>query len=304
MSDKNSADAPNSDGSGALSGYPFESHWLSLTDAVRLHYVDEGDGKPLIMVHGNPTWSFYWRSLISGLQDRHRCVAVDHVGCGYSDKPQQYPYTLQQHTNNLVALLDHLDLQDATLLAHDWGGAIGLGAVLQRPDRFRKLVLFNTGAFPPHFIPFRIRLCRTPLLGRIGLRGFNLFARAAISMAVERPLSSEAKQGLLAPYDSWGHRVAIWRFVRDIPMTRAHPTWETLERLEHGLRELQLPVDLIWGMKDWCFDTSCLHRFQKLWPHAETFPMKDAGHYVVEDAHDAILKLLRERLELPPAEQA
>lgn len=287
-----------------LRGYPFTSHWLDLSAGVRMHFVDEGGGSPLLMVHGNPTWSFYWRRLVAGLRDRHRCVAVDHVGCGYSDKPQRYPYTLAQHTENLVRLVDHLDLQDATLLAHDWGGAIGLGAVLQRPNRFRRLVLFNTAAFPPHFVPLRIRLCRTPVLGRLALRGLNLFARAAVKMAVERPLSSEARDGLLAPYDSWRHRVAIWRFVRDIPMTRAHPTWDTLERLEQGLRGFTLPVDLIWGMKDWCFDTSCLQKFQEIWPHAETFPMDDAGHYVVEDAHEQILPLLSQRLARSDSEDS
>src|SRR6185503_4923839 len=126
--------------------YPFESRFLSVR-GYRLHYLDEGAGQPLLFVHGNPTWSFYWRNLILGLRDRNRCVAVDHIGCGLSDKPQDYNYTLQQRIDDLVQLVETLDLSGATLLAHDWGGAIGLGNVLRVPERFSRIVLFNTGAF-------------------------------------------------------------------------------------------------------------------------------------------------------------
>ena len=281
--------------------YPFDSHFHDLADQNRLHYVDEArcadpQGSTLLMVHGNPTWSFYYRRLVTSLREQHRCVAVDHIGCGLSDKPQHYEYSLARHIDSLVSLIDALDLRNVSLLAHDWGGAIGLGALLQRPDRFRHIVLFNTGAFPPHFVPFRIRACRTPVVGRVALRGLNLFARAALTMAVERPLDTNVKAGLIAPYDNWHNRVAIWRFVRDIPFTKSHPTWATLESIEAGLAAVNLPVDLVWGMKDWCFDTSCLERFQKIWPHATTHPMPDAGHYVVEDAGDEILPLLLERL--------
>src|SRR6187402_3103815 len=108
--------------------YPFESHFINL-GPHRLHYLDGGAGEPLLFVHGNPTWSFYWRNLILGLRDRARCIAVDHIGCGLSDKPQDYRYTLQQRIDDLVRLVEHLDLANVTLVAHDWGGAIGLGTV-------------------------------------------------------------------------------------------------------------------------------------------------------------------------------
>src|SRR5436190_7743338 len=133
--------------------YPFQSRHLSL-GPHRLHYLDGGAGPPLLFVHGNPTWSFYLRNLILGLRDQFRCVAVDHIGCGLSDKPQDYPYTLQQRIDDLVQVLEQLDLTGATLLAHDWGGAIGLGAVQRLPARFARIVLFNTGAFPPPFVPW------------------------------------------------------------------------------------------------------------------------------------------------------
>ncbi|MCU0961480.1 MAG: alpha/beta fold hydrolase [Pirellulaceae bacterium] len=274
--------------------YPFASHSL-VRDGVAQHYVDEGQGRPVLLVHGNPTWSFYWRNLIEPLRCRYRMVAVDHVGCGLSDKPQAYDYTLARHIDNLVALVDHLDLRAATLVAHDWGGAIGLGAALARPTRFRSLVLFNTGAFPPPYIPWRIRACRLPWLGSWCVRRWNLFARAALHMAVARPerMTADVRAGLLAPYDTWEHRVAIDRFVRDIPASPQHGTWRVLEQIERGLPQLeQRPCLLIWGMRDWCFRPVCLERLMAAFPSAEVHRLAHASHYVVEDAHEEIVPIL------------
>jgi haloalkane dehalogenase len=279
--------------------YPFCSRHLSL-GPLRYHYVDEEAGEPLVFVHGNPTWSFYWRNLILGLKGQYRCLAVDHIGCGLSDKPRDYPYTLAQHTENLCRFLEQLDLRGVTMLVHDWGGAIGLGAAVKLKERIKRLVIFNTGAFPPPYVPLRIAACRTPILGRIALRGFNAFARAALSMAVEKHerITPEVQAGLLAPYDSWANRVAIWRFVCDIPMTELHPTHATLVQLERELPTLaDLPISLIWGMKDWCFRPECLRRFQAVFPNAETHELADCGHYVVEDAHERIVPLVKEFLK-------
>jgi len=278
--------------------YPFQSHEFSL-DGLRYHYLDEGDDEPLLMVHGNPTWSFYWRNLITAFRDEHRVVVPDHIGCGLSDKPAHYPYTLAQHVKNLVRLVENLDLKNVTLLAHDWGGAIGLGTALELSDRFDRIVLFNTGAFPPPFIPFRIRLCRVPLFGRLAVQGFNAFARAAIIMATEKPdrMTQEIQAGLLAPYDSWANRVATYRFVRDIPATPRHPTWQILERIESNLPQLaDRPVQLIWGMKDWCFTPECLERLLQSFPDAVVTRFDDAGHYVVEDAFERIIPIVRQFL--------
>jgi haloalkane dehalogenase len=276
--------------------YPFASHEMRL-EGLKYHYLDEGAGPPVLFVHGNPTWSFYWRNLILGLREQYRCIAVDHIGCGLSDKPQDYRYTLSQHIVNLKSLVETLDLRDATLVAHDWGGAIGLGTVLELPERFSRIVLFNTGAFPPPFIPWRIGICKTPLFGDIALRGLNGFARLALKMAVEKPLPREVKAGLIAPYDSWAHRIATLRFVQVIALSPRHPTWQVLERIEAGLPSLaNRPIQLIWGMKDWCFRPECLERFLKHWPNAEAHRLEDAGHYVVEDAKEEILPLMREFL--------
>ena len=252
--------------------YPFDAHLYALPGGARMHYVDEGAGPPLLCVHGNPTWSFYFRSIITGLSDEYRVIAPDHIGCGLSDKPQIYRYTLSQRIEDLTHLVESLDLREATLIAHDWGGAIGLGTVLKLRERFSKIILLNTGAFPPHFLPLRLRIGRTKFLGEFLLRRLNLFSRHALKAAVHRPegLSPATRAGLLAPYDSYAHRVAVARFVQDIPTSPDQPTWKKLAEIEAGLPTLaELPWLLLWGMHDWVFNKSCLEKFQQLIPTAE-----------------------------------
>jgi cis-3-alkyl-4-acyloxetan-2-one decarboxylase len=274
--------------------YPFASHFLPL-EGGRYHYLDEGQGPTLLLVHGNPTWSFHWRNLILALRSRCRLIAVDHIGCGLSDKPARYPYRLKQHVDNLCRLITALDLRDVTLVAQDWGGAIGLGAVLHERQRFSRLVLSNTGAFRVRRMPWRIRICRTPFLGPLMVRGLNGFARGALRMAVAHPerLTPAVRSGYLAPYDNWAHRIAIDRFVRDIPMHPRQPSYATLLEIEHGLPSLaDLPTRLIWGMQDWCFTPYFLKRFLEFWPHADAHRLPGAGHWAIEDATETVIRLI------------
>ncbi|QDV12191.1 Haloalkane dehalogenase [Rosistilla oblonga] len=271
--------------------YPFTSRWHE-ADGHRYHFISEGAGDQTILaVHGNPTWSFYWRNVVQRFSDSRRVVAVDHIGCGMSDKPQEYDYCLETHAANLGSLIEAEDLRQITLLAHDWGGAIGLLALTKHVDRFERIVLLNTGAFPPPYVPWRIGVLRCPVLGPLAIRGLNAFAGPAVTMAMSRrSLSPEARAGLLAPYKNWADRVAIDRFVQDIPMSPSHRTWQPLERLEAALPSLShLPTMLIWGMKDWCFRPECMDRIKKSMPHAQTVPIADAGHYVMEDATEEVL---------------
>lgn len=291
------------------SEYPFRSQFLSLDDgrggSVRMHYLDEGpepksaigpvERPVLLCVHGNPTWSFYWRRLVSAFRDRYRVVVPDHVGCGPSDKPQSYEYRLARHIANVRELIQRLDLRNVVLLAHDWGGAIGLGAAGLDPERFAGFVLFNTGAFHGQKCPLRIRVCRTPVLGPLGVRGLNLFARAALVMATEKPerFTAAVRAGYLAPYDSWRHRVAVQRFVEDIPLQESHPSYATLGEVERNLANLaEHPKMFVWGMRDWCFTPKFLDRFLDIFPRAEVHRLQDCGHYVVEDAHERIVPLV------------
>jgi haloalkane dehalogenase len=282
--------------------YPFAPRYFDV-GGVRMHYVDEGSGPPLLFVHGNPTWSFAWRKLIKAFSPQHRCLAVDHVGCGRSDKPQAWQYTLDRHVQNLVQFIDELDLRRITLVAHDWGGCIGMGAAVERPERFSRFVLMNTAAFRSRRIPLRIAVCRTPLLGALGVRGLNLFSRAALVMAVSRhKLSPLARAGLLAPYNTWKNRIAVHRFVQDIPMHSSHPSYARLVRIEQGLAQFRnRPMLLPWGEKDWCFTPDFRQEFERRFPQAESFPIAYAGHYVFEDAPDQLIERMQRFFEQHPA---
>ncbi len=270
---------------------PYHSKTLDV-GSHRLRYLDEGsssgDQPTILCVHGNPTWSFYYRKVIERFSPNIRVVAIDHLGCGRSEKPakEDFPYTLAAHRDNLISLIDHLNLKNIVLLAHDWGGAIGLSAAHARLQQLAGVILLNTAGFPPPYMPWRISACRWPIVGTPAVRGLNLFAKAAITMAMSRTtLSNDAKEGLLAPYNNWENRVAIDRFVRDIPTRRSHPTYQTLADLEAGLKDFaDLPIQLIWGMKDWCFRPECLRRFEQAWPHAKTLELPTTGHYVLEDS--------------------
>jgi haloalkane dehalogenase len=272
--------------------YPFDSHFVE-ADGVRQHYVDEGEGPAVVMVHGNPTWSFYYRNVALALKGEHRVIVPDHVGCGLSDKPQDYSYRLAQHIDNLEFLInDHLQLPQIDLIVHDWGGAIGMGYAVRNPDKVRRIIVLNTAAFLMDFCPFRIRVCRWPLFGTLALRGFNAFAKAATSMAVEKPMAPEVKAGLLAPYDSWANRIATLRFVQDIPMRRSHPSWETVADIQKGLHLLaEKPMMICWGMQDFCFTEAFLDIWQSYFPNARVHRFEDAGHYVLEDAGDRVIPL-------------
>jgi cis-3-alkyl-4-acyloxetan-2-one decarboxylase len=284
--------------------YPFQSHELTL-DGHRYHYVDEGTGPVLLMVHGNPTWSFYWRNLILALRDRFRVVAVDHIGCGLSDKPpaSEYSYRLSQRVADLGQVIQKLDLRQITLVAHDWGGAIGMGGAAGPPQRFQRFVLMNTAAFRMPKCPWPIALCRVPCFGPAAVQGLNMFVRAALLTTVCKPerMTPAVKAAYLAPYDSWRHRAGVMRFVMDIPLRPTHPSYETLTKIEEGLAQFrQHPVCLIWGMRDWCFTPKFLDRFLEFLPQAEAHRLADAGHYVVEDAYERIIPLIEDFTQRHP----
>ncbi len=282
--------------------YPFESHVLDL-DGHRYHYIDEGAGETLLMVHGNPTWSFAWRNLVKDLSADYRVLAVDHIGCGFSDKPEHYPYRLDNHIDNLCRFVESLDLSRITLFAHDWGGTIGMGTAGLLPERFARFALFNTAAFHSTQIPKRIAVCRIPLFGPLAIRGLNAFSRGALRMAVEKRerMTAAVRAGYLAPYSNWAERVAVLRFIQDIPLKPGHPSYEALTAVEKGLEQFrESPMLLVWGERDWCFATDFLKEFQQRFPQAETLAIPDAGHYVFEDAHEQIISRVREFLASHP----
>jgi haloalkane dehalogenase len=276
--------------------YPFMPRLHRTPAGAHLSYVDEGPRQThaVVMVHGNPTWSFYYRHVIARLSPHVRCIAPDHVGMGLSDKPQDYSYTLATRIADLESLIAALGLTSVDLLVHDWGGAIGMGFATRHPEMVRRIGILNTAAFTMDRIPARIALCRTPGIGPFLVRGFNAFAWPATWMTMHRrTLSSVEKRGYLLPYDSWRHRVAVSAFVQDIPMDASHPTWATLKSIEDRLPQLaSCPIQIVWGGRDFCFNDAFLERWRKIYPAAAVHRIADAGHYVIEDAREEALAIL------------
>lgn len=271
--------------------YPFAPRRFR-TPAGELSYLDEGprSDEAVLLVHGNPTWSFFYRDLVLALRDRVRCIVPDHLGCGLSDKPQDWDYTLPNHVANLRALLASLGLRRIHLVVHDWGGPIGLGAVLPEPDRLGRVAILNTAAFADTIVPWRIRLCRAPLVGELIVRGGNGFAWPATRMAVSRPLSPEVRRGFLFPYDSWANRIATHRFVADIPSGRGTVSDRALAEIESRLAVLRgKETSIFWGGDDFCFNDHYLARWRTLLPGAPIERLEGVGHYLLEDGGPALV---------------
>jgi haloalkane dehalogenase len=279
--------------------YPFESHFLDM-GGLRYHYLDEGDGDPVVAVHGNPTWSFYYRELVKELRNDHRVVAPDHIGCGLSDKPgdDRYPYTLSRRVEDFSRLMDELGLDGVNLVVHDWGGMIGLAWAVQNPDRVKRLVILNTAAFPlPKSKPFpwQLWLVRDTPFGPLMVRGLNAFSRGASHLACTRKkLPKTLRDAYCAPYDSWADRIATLRFVQDIPLRPGDSGYDIVSDTAAGLEVFRnRPVLICWGDKDFVFDHHFLKEWQKLYPDAEVHRFADCGHYILEDASDEIIPLVR-----------
>ncbi len=274
--------------------YPFASHWFEAPGG-RMHFVDEGPASapPLLLLHGNPTWSFYFRRLVRAFSKDFRCVAPDHIGCGLSDKPREWRYDLEGHVENLERLVLDLDLRGITLVLHDWGGAIGLGFARRHPERIARLVVMNTAAFPGK-APLRLRVCRAPGVGPFLVKRLNAFAGLAPRLAVAKPLDRAAKHGLQLPYRRAEDRIAIARFVQDIPLSPRHRSWKELEAIERALpRFAELPICIVWGERDFVFTPRFREEWQKRFPRAEVHPLEDAGHWLLEDAPREVEAILR-----------
>ncbi len=273
-------------------------------DGLKYHYLDEGAGDPVVMIHGNPTWSFYFRNLVKAVSPQFRAIVPDHIGCGLSDKPdaQTYNYRLKSRADDLEHLLNHLDLKEnITLIVHDWGGMIGMVYALRYPERIKRLVIMNTaGFFPPgdKGLPLRLWLVRNILPFAVpAVLGFNLFSRAALYMASRKGLSKDVRAGLTGPYNSWKNRIATLKFVQDIPVSKKDPSYSLVKNVDENLHKLSdIPMLICWGRHDFVFDSVFLAEWQRRFPHATVHEFSDAGHYVLEDAADEIIPLVRDFL--------
>ena len=283
--------------SSALPGFPFASS-STVVGGHRMAYVDEGSGPPVVLVHGNPTWSFYWRALLRALPPLGlRAIAPDHIGMGRSEKPSvaDYPHTLARRVADFGEFVDGLGLDaPLSLVVHDWGGAIALAWAVDNVERVDKLLVLNTAAFPipaGKALPWQLTAARLPVVGDVAVRRLNAFSRGALVMGTaQRWLDREARTGLVAPYDSPEHRVSVAQFVKDIPLSPHDPAYGVLARTESRLHLLaDRPTAVCWGMQDPVFDAEILEHLLTLLPQAEVHRWADAGHYVLEDVPERIV---------------
>jgi len=280
--------------------YPFEGRYFD-HGGLWQHYLDEGEGEPVVMVHGNPTWSFYYRSLVLALRDGYRCLVPDHIGCGLSDMPGEgrYDYRLRSRIDDLERLLDAVAGDEpVNLVVHDWGGMIGMGWAVRHPERVKRLVILNTAAFhlPDHMtVPAPVAVVRDTALAGLFVRGLNAFARGAAHTCTTRhPMPARVRDAYCAPYDSWDHRLATLRFVQDIPLRPSDPSYQTVSEVERGLGRLaSKPALLCWGGRDFVFDDRVLAEWRRHLPDARVVELPDCGHYVLEDAPRAIAEETR-----------
>lgn len=272
---------------------------------MRYHYLDEGQGPPVLMLHGNPTWSFYYRSLVRGLSPARRCIVPDHMGCGLSDRPgtRAYGFRLEDRVNDLQRLTEHLALDEkVSLIVHDWGGMIGLAWALRNLEKVRRIVILNTsGFFPPAAkgLPLRLWLVRHLRLFAIpAVLCGNVFARAALHMAPRKRLTPEVKAALVAPYNTRHNRLATLKFVQDIPVAPGDPSYAVVKAVDENLHRLrEIPMMICWGKHDFVFDLDYYREWQRRFPNAATHLLDDAGHYILEDKPDKVLSLVSEFFE-------
>lgn len=271
--------------------FPFESRFIDI-DGHHIHYVDVGSGPTLVFLHGNPTWSFDYSEVINSLRSEFRCVAVDYPGFGLSHAAVEYRYLPSEHAQVIDAFVDALGLSGVTLVAHDWGGPIGLAVVQKRPEAFRRLVLTNTWAWPVSdpIVQIMSHVMGSPV-GRLAIRQLNLFVNLMIPIGhrLNKP-TAERMAHYQKALDSPARREASAVFPREITSSRAF-----LADIEAGLTDIAaLPTLIIWGDADFAFGNNELRRWERTFTHHRTVVVKGAGHFVPSDAPDQFAEAIRD----------
>ncbi|WP_300463855.1 alpha/beta fold hydrolase [Desulfobacula sp.] len=280
--------------------YPFDSNFISL-NGHELHYIDQGKGAPVLMVHGNPTWSFYFRHLIGHLSKEFRTIVPDHIGCGFSDKPdgKSYNYTLESRVKDLDTLIRQLNIHEKiSLVLHDWGGMIGLAWAVDHLDRIDKIVITNTAGFflpKEKRFPFLLWLIKYIRIFAVpAVLGLNVFAKGALYLGSHTRLSKTVKKGLVEPYNSWKNRIATLRFVQDIPLSKTDESYAIVDHVDQQLKHLkEADLMFLWGARDFVFDLTFLNEFKTRFPRAVTHVFHDAGHYLFEDKPEETTHLIK-----------
>jgi haloalkane dehalogenase len=269
---------------------PFEHHYMEL-DGARIHYLDEGAGETVLLLHGNPAWSFLYRKIIAGLSDQFRCVAPDFPGYGLSGAPAGYAYTPREHSAFLERFVDALELREMTIMVQDWGGPIGLGLGGRRPELIRRLIIGNTFAWPLPREP-RIRVFSSVMGGPIGralTRRFNLAPRVFFWRGFAQPLARNVRAAYLAPWHDPARRLPA-----TIGPHQLMAASKYLEEVEAGLPKLaDRPALIVWGAKDFAFRDAQRERFEATFPTHQTIVYPDASHFLQEDVGDRIAEAFK-----------
>jgi pimeloyl-ACP methyl ester carboxylesterase len=271
--------------------YPFQDRYHRLSDGTTMHYVEWGGGfrKPtVLLLHGNPTWSFLYRDWIRPLSKVARVVAVDHVGFGRSDHPSDPRYyTLERHVRNLEELSAELGLKRVVPVVQDWGGPIGLGYATRHADDINGLVVLNTSVFPtkvPTRLPLAFRAMKARGVGEFVYGRRNLFVESFIPRLMQKPLPPAVMEGYRHPYPTPSSRVGIVQSPRMIPDRPGHRDWPTLARIERDLSDLDVPATILWGSKDPAFGKRHAWAFSETLPsHPRPVFFDNAGHWLQED---------------------
>ncbi|MFZ5478900.1 MAG: alpha/beta fold hydrolase [Myxococcota bacterium] len=263
--------------------YPFEAHWLDV-DGGRMHYVDEGEGPVVVLVHGTPSWSFEWRALVRDLARDHRVIAPDHVGFGLSEKPEDWAYTPAAHAANLGRLLDHLAVGDVTLVVHDLGGPIGLGWALDHPDRVARVVVMNTSMWRFEADAERFSRVVAGPIGKYLYLQRNFSPRRIVPMAMAVKPSPDVHRHYYEAFPTPETRMGPWRIGCELAGSAAW--FDGLWARRAALADK--PALIVWGMADPAFKPHLLSRWQELWPSAPVVKLDGVGHFPQEEAPDRV----------------
>lgn len=271
--------------------YPFEDRFEEI-DGVRLHYVDEGVGPPILMVHGQPTWSYLYRKMIPPLVAAgYRCIAPDLMGFGLSDKPSdESEYTLRRHVFLVTGLAEKLELVDLTVVVQDWGGPIGLRYAIEHQTNLHALVILNT-LVRPIKVPWLFKVIfLSGSFSSFLVRRFDLLRMMSFSgsLAFKRPLDRRAKEQYKLPHPTSKSRAGIAAFPKMIPTNPGHPNFEYISDIDRTLQKWDIPVLVMFSDKDMVFKVAEGQRIADMVPNGRFQLVRDAGHYLQEDAGEEI----------------
>ena len=280
---------------------PYQSHFMEI-DGYQMHYLDEGprEAPVVLLLHGNPTWCFYYRQLLEVLRPAFRVIAPDYIGCGLSEHPTDAHFRAVHRIDHLEQFVGRLGIKRFSLVMHDWGGSIGTALALRRPEAIEKLVYLNTTLTETESLPKVIKTAARPVIGRFLTKHTKHFLKLTTTLGASRKLPKDVRRGYYYPYKTRARRTAIWDFVADIPFDSSHPSYSNMLEMADGLPKLShVPVQIVWGLKDLCFHREMLNKVAQHFPQAAICEIPEASHLVLEDAPELANRVISEFLRAP-----